>query len=141
MQDRYPNPITFLTVTKTAVQAALALGCKVEQIAKSLVFQTDSGEPILIITSGINRVDEGQVAKIINKQILKADADFCKKVTGFTIGGIPPYGHVEKIETYIDEDLINEKEIWAAAGKDNSVFKLTPKELKEKTGGRIIKVN
>lgn len=141
MQDRYPNSVVFSTPTKTAVEAARALGCKVEQIAKSLIFKDQSGKAVLVITGGANRVDEKYVSKIINKNISKADADFCKRESGFTIGGIPPYGHIKPIETYIDEDLVREKEIWAAAGRDTAVFKLTARELVEKTGGKVIKVS
>jgi prolyl-tRNA editing enzyme YbaK/EbsC (Cys-tRNA(Pro) deacylase) len=94
----------------------------------------------LIITSGSNRVNEKAVKEYTGEKLEKADADFVLKHTGFAIGGVPPVGHAAPITTYIDEDLMQYDEIWAAAGTPNSVFKLTPEILLEITKGRIIKV-
>ena len=80
------------------------------------------------------------IAKYIGEKIEKADAEFAKEVTGFTIGGIPPLGHVQKITTYIDEDLLQYKELWAAAGMPNAVFSLTPKALKELSIGEVVSI-
>ena len=105
--------------TRTAQEAANTIGCTVSQIAKSLIFKGKTSQnPILIITSGTNRV---------NEKVGKADADFVSEHTDFAIGGIPPIGHKNPITTFIDEDLMQYDEIWAAAGTPNSVFKLTPK--------------
>jgi prolyl-tRNA editing enzyme YbaK/EbsC (Cys-tRNA(Pro) deacylase) len=127
--------------TRTAKEAADAIGCGVAQIAKSLVFKAKhTKRPILVIASGVNRVDEKKVAQFIGEPIEKADADFVRKRTGFAIGGVAPVGHLEKIETFIDEDLFGYEEIWAAAGTPHAVFRLTPGELKKLTGGRITSI-
>ncbi|MGI6537211.1 MAG: YbaK/EbsC family protein [Caldicoprobacterales bacterium] len=131
----------FSDSTRTAQEAADVIGCTVGQIAKSLIFKgKTSQKPILIITSGSNRVNEKAVKEYTGEKLEKADADFVLKHTGFAIGGVPPVGHAAPITTYIDEDLMQYDEIWAAAGTPNSVFKLTPEILLEITKGRIIKV-
>jgi prolyl-tRNA editing enzyme YbaK/EbsC (Cys-tRNA(Pro) deacylase) len=125
--------------TRTAEEAAKSIGCEVGQIVKSLLFRTKSSQrPILILASGINRVNEKAVAKHIGEEIGKADADFTREVTGFAIGGIPPIGHKQPIETYIDEDLLQHQEVWAAAGTPNAVFNLEAKALQDLTQGKII---
>lgn len=128
----YNNIIEFSNLTRTAKEAADQIGCTVAQIAKSIVFKNEDGEAVLVIVSGINRVDDKKL------KLFKANADFVKERTGFVIGGVPPYGHKSKITTFIDEDLRNYSEIWASAGKSNSVFKTNFEELVEKTGGKII---
>lgn len=135
------NVVEFPESTRTAQEAANALGCTVGQIAKSLIFKGQTSQkPILIIASGANRVNEKLVKEYIGEKLEKADADFVMEHTGFAIGGVPPVGHKTPITTYIDEDLMQYDEIWAAAGTPNSVFKLTPKILAEITKGTIIKV-
>jgi prolyl-tRNA editing enzyme YbaK/EbsC (Cys-tRNA(Pro) deacylase) len=135
------NVTEFPESTRTAQEAADAIGCTVGQIAKSLIFKgKTSQKPILIITSGANRVNEKKVKEYIGEKLGKADADFVREHTGFAIGGVPPVGHIKPITTYIDEDLMQYDEIWAAAGTPNSVFKLTPRILADMTKGRIIKV-
>jgi len=127
--------------TRTAKEAADAIGCGVAQIAKSLVFKAKhTKRPILVIASGANRVNENKVAQLIGEPIEKADADFVRKRTGFAIGGVAPVGHLEEIETLIDENLLGYEEIWAAAGTPHAVFRLTPEQLKKITGGRITSV-
>ncbi len=127
--------------TRTSAEAAQAVGCKVEQIAKSLIFQTRiNHRPILVIASGPNRVNEKKIAELISEPIGKADADFVRQHTGFVIGGVPPVGHLEKLEIFIDEDLLQYGEIWAAAGSPHAVFKLTPPDLVKMTGGRVTSV-
>lgn len=127
--------------TRTAKDAAAAIGCRVEQIAKSVVFQrADSGEPVLVIASGPNRVDERLVASHLNAGIAKADADFVRTITGFAIGGIPPLGHDIPIQTLVDEDLLRLDTIWAAAGTPHAVFSIDPRRLVEATGGQVIAV-
>ena len=127
--------------TKTAQQAAETIGCEVAQILKSLIFMTkESHLPLLVLASGVNRVDAKKIEQEMGEKILKADADFTKKVTGFTIGGIPPFGHPEKITTFVDKDLFQYEEIWAAAGMPNAVFCLSAKALKELDLGKVIEV-
>lgn len=127
--------------TRTAQQAADAIGCLVGQIAKSLIFKLkNSGEPILIIASGKNRVNEKCIAEICGEQIEKADAEFVLAHTGFAIGGIPPVGHTTLIKTLIDQDLMSYDVIWAAAGTPNAVFKLLPADLVKITQGRVISI-
>ena len=125
--------------TRTSADAARAVGCQVGQIAKSLVFRGETTQrPILVIASGSNRVNEKRVGKLISETLGKADADFVRQKTGFVIGGVPPVGHAEKLEVFIDEDLLQYSEIWAAAGTPNAVFKLTPSDLVRMTEGRVI---
>lgn len=124
--------------TRSSAEAAQAVGCQVGQIAKSLVFKTQRTQrPILVIASGANRVDESKLARLVGEPLVKADADFVRERTGFAIGGVPPVGHLETLETYIDEDLFIYKEIWAAAGTPHAVFRLTPADLVRMTGGSI----
>jgi len=130
----YNNIIEFTNSTRTAQEAADQIGCSVAQIAKSLVFKDENDSPILVIASGINRVDSDRL------KLFKADADYVKEKTGFVIGGVPPWGHKEKIKTFIDEDLKQYDKIWASSGKTNAVFELTFEELVKETGGQVIKV-
>ncbi len=127
--------------TRSAAEAAAAIGCGVGQIAKSLVFKTkQSGSAVLVITSGKNRVDEKKLSGHLGEPIERADADFVREKTGFAIGGVPPVGHSAKLETFIDEDLLQFESIWAAAGTPNAVFQLVPRELVQMTGGRVERV-
>jgi prolyl-tRNA editing enzyme YbaK/EbsC (Cys-tRNA(Pro) deacylase) len=113
----------------------------VAEIAKSLLFRArDSGRPVLVVASGVNRVDEKKVAALIGEKIARADADFVRETTGFAIGGVPPVGHATAPVTLIDADLMAFETIWAAAGTPNAVFKLTPAALVELTGGRVAEV-
>ena len=129
------------TSTRTAKDAAQSIGCDVGQIVKSLIFRTKyTNNPILILASGANLVNEKTIAQQIGEEITKADADFTREVTGFAIGGIPPIGHKQPIKTYIDKDLLLYKEIWAAAGTPNAVFNLNPAMLESLTGGKIITI-
>jgi prolyl-tRNA editing enzyme YbaK/EbsC (Cys-tRNA(Pro) deacylase) len=127
--------------TRTAQQAADAVGCTLGQITKSLIFKGQvTGKPILVLTSGINRVDEARISTYAKEPIGRADPDFVRTATGFAIGGIPPVAHTQQMETYLDEDLMQYKSIWAAAGTPNSLFELTPAALKTMTGGRVARV-
>lgn len=128
--------------TRSAAEAAAAIGCKVEQIAKSLVFKTQqTGQPVLIIASGGNRVKEKKVETVLGERLDKADADFVRAQTGFAIGGVPPVGHAAAVKIPIDADLLQHEEIWAAAGTPFAVFRLTPEELVKMTGGRVIAIS
>src|SRR5512135_1827158 len=127
--------------TRTSADAAQAVGCNVGQIAKSLIFQGKiSNKPILVIASGSNRVNEKRIAEMISESIGKADADFVRQHTGFAIGGVPPVGHLEKLEIFIDEDLLKHEEIWAAVVRPHAVFRLTHPDLIKMTGGRVTSV-
>lgn len=126
--------------THTAQQAADALKCSVSQIAKSLIFKSDSGKPVLVVASGSNRVDETKIANLLGESIGKADADFVKESTGYTIGGVPPFAFANSITTFIDEDLLKFDTIWAAAGANNSVFALNPSDLVDLTSGQVTDV-
>lgn len=127
--------------TRTAAEAAAAIGCDVAQIAKSILFRArDSGRPVLVIASGVNRVDEKAVANLLGEKPGKADADFVRRETGFVIGGVPPLGHDKPIFTLIDEDLLAFDEIWAAAGTPFAVFRLDPHSLAGLTGGKVARV-
>ncbi|HOJ92992.1 MAG TPA: YbaK/EbsC family protein [Dictyoglomaceae bacterium] len=134
--------LEFSESTKTSEEAAKAIGCSVGQIAKSIIFKGKTSEkPILVIASGLNRVNEKKLAEIIGEEIEKANANFVREKTGFVIGGVPPFGHKEKILTFIDEDLMKYEFIWAAAGTPNSVFKIKPEELVKITKGSIISLS
>jgi Cys-tRNA(Pro) deacylase len=133
--------IELQSTTRTSAEAAQAVGCRVEQIAKSIVFQgKNTQKPILVIASGPNRVNEKKIAEFISEPLGKADADYVRKRTGFVIGGVPPIGHLEKLDIFIDEDLLQYEEIWAAAGNPNAVFMLTPSDLIKMTGGRVVSI-
>jgi prolyl-tRNA editing enzyme YbaK/EbsC (Cys-tRNA(Pro) deacylase) len=127
--------------TRTSKDAAEAVGCKVEQIAKSIVFQgKQSGKPILVVASGSNRIDEKKLRDLVSEPVKKGDADFVRRQTGFVIGGVPPVGHVNPLDIFIDEDLLKYDEIWAAAGTPHAVFKLTPGELVRIARGKVVNI-
>jgi len=134
--------IEFEQTTRTSAEAAQAVGCAVGQIAKSLVFKgKQSGKATLVIASGANRVDEKKLRELAGEKVEKPDADFVRSRTGFVIGGVPPVGHAEPLETLIDEALMQYESIWAAAGTPNAVFKLTPADLVQMTGGRVVSIS
>lgn len=127
---------------RTAADAAGAVGCRVDQIAKSLVFRLRaSGRPLLVVTSGAHRVDEAKVAALVGEPLERADAAFVRAQTGFAIGGVAPIGHTKPVLTLIDEHLLGFEEIWAAAGHPNTVFRLTPTDLVRMTRGRVAAVS
>lgn len=140
-----PDPDTievrrFPEGTRTAADAAAAVGCDVAQIVKSLVFTAD-GEPVLVLTSGANRVDTAKVADELGvDHVGKADADLVRRATGFAIGGTPPFGHPSPLRTVVDRDLLAHDEVWAAAGSPDSVFPLAPRTLVERSGGTVTDV-
>ena len=131
--------VEYAESTKTAQQAADAIGCELGQIAKSLVFKSKD-QPILFLVSGKNKLNVEKVSKALKIEIKKADASFVKEATGFSIGGIPPVAHQTKMDTYIDQDLLGYKEVWAAAGMPFSVFKLESRMLQPLTNGKVIEV-
>jgi prolyl-tRNA editing enzyme YbaK/EbsC (Cys-tRNA(Pro) deacylase) len=127
--------------TRTAQEAAERAGCELGQIVKSLVFRgKTSGKPILVLTSGANRVEEKLISEYAGEAIGRADADFVRAVTGFAIGGIPPIGHSTKMETYLDEDFLQFSVIWAAAGTPNAIFELKTEDLQKMTDAKTTKV-
>ena len=127
--------------TRTAAEAAAAIGCEVGQIAKSILFRTRDGDrAVLVIASGINRADVKAVADLLGEKLGKADADFVGSETGFAIGGVPPVGHDKPIGIFIDEDLLAFDTVWAAAGTPFAVFRLDPRSLAALTGGQVANV-
>ncbi len=127
--------------TRTAQEAADRAGCELGQIVKSMIFKgKTSNKPILVLTSGANRVDEKRIREYAGEAIGKADADFVRAVTGFAIGGVPPLGHVQKMETYIDEDFLQYQTVWAAAGTPNAIFELPTDVLQKITDGKTVRV-
>ena len=127
--------------TRTAKEAALAVGCQVAQIAKSIIFQgRESKQPVLVIASGINRIDEAKIGVMVEEKIAQAKPEFVRDKTGYAIGGVPPLAHNEPITTIIDQDLLQYDRIWAAAGTPKAVFRLTPDQLVRATGGLVAEV-
>ena len=132
----------FAESTRSAAEAATAIGCQVGQIAKSLVFRgRTSDRPLLVIASGQNRVDLAKLAPLVEEAAGRADADFVRARTGFTIGGVPPLGHAQALTTVVDQDLMAFREVWAAAGTPNAVFRLSPADLVRITAGKIADIN
>jgi prolyl-tRNA editing enzyme YbaK/EbsC (Cys-tRNA(Pro) deacylase) len=133
-------PVMLDDAARTAQQAADALGIAVGQIAKSIIFRRKSdGAAVLVVTSGDRRVDEKKVDAIVGRTG-RADADFVKAKTGYSIGGVSPVGHAEKPVTLIDRELFRFDEIWAAAGHPHGVFKLRPQDLERLTGAPVADV-
>ncbi len=123
--------VEFEETTRTAQDAANTIGCQVAQIVKSLLFIVD-GQPVMALVSGVNRLDERKLAALRGvgrKQVERADADAAKAATGFSIGGVPPFGHASRLPVYVDEDLTRFDVVWAAAGTPFAVFAITPAEL------------
>jgi len=126
---------------RTAAEAAAAVGCHVRQIAKSIIFMTrHSRRPVLVVTSGANRVNEATLATLVGEPLERATADFVREQTGFAIGGVPPLGHRQRVETFLDLELMSLEEIWAAAGHPNALFRVTPEELLQMSGARVVSV-
>jgi prolyl-tRNA editing enzyme YbaK/EbsC (Cys-tRNA(Pro) deacylase) len=128
--------VEFEQSTKTSADAATAVGCTVAQIAKSIMLKTvKDRKPVLVIASGINRVDEKKVGALLGEKVKSADADFVMANAGVAPGGVAPVGHKVAPIIVLDQDLKNYDVIWAAAGTPNAVFQLTWKDLVEITGG------
>ena len=116
--------------TRTAVDAAKAVGCEVEQIVKSLVFVA-GGKPVVALVSGGNRLDEHRLAAVAGEPVTKADAQTARAATGYAIGGVPPFGHATAVPVFMDRDLMGHGVVWAAAGRPDSVFEISPGRLRE----------
>ena len=127
--------------TRTAQEAADSVGCQVAQIAKSLVFRDKAtGDPVLVIASGTNRVDVKKIRAATGLKLGRADGNYVKEKVGFAIGGVPPAGHIQPLETLLDPDLKQYDVIWAAAGTPFAVFRLQPADLQPLTGGRWVEL-
>jgi prolyl-tRNA editing enzyme YbaK/EbsC (Cys-tRNA(Pro) deacylase) len=127
--------------TRTAGEAAQAVGCQLGQIVKSLVFRgAHSGQAVLVETSGANRVSEAHLAEHVGEPVRMASAEFVRQHTGFAIGGVPPLAHAQPLRTFIDRDLMSYQEVWAAAGTPQALFALTPQQLVELTRGEVIDI-
>lgn len=128
--------------TRTAKEAAEAVGCSVAQIAKSIVFEASgSGRAVLVVASGVNRVNEAVIASRLGEPIERASPEFVREATGFAIGGVPPCGHVRPLVTFIDGDLLALDVIWAAAGTPNAVFQIEPAHLVQLTDGAVLDIS
>ena len=128
--------------TRTAEEAAAACGCEVAAIVKSLVFAGhQSGEPLLLLVSGANRVDEALAGAEIGEAIIRPDGKAVRAWTGFAIGGIPPFGHARILKTYMDEDLLRHERVWAAAGTPSTIFPIDPHVLARVTGARVARLS
>jgi prolyl-tRNA editing enzyme YbaK/EbsC (Cys-tRNA(Pro) deacylase) len=121
--------------TRSSAEAASALGCSVAQIAKSVVFRSGSGRPVLVVASGANRVDERKVEALLGDRLLRADAGYVRERTGFAIGGVAPIAHATPPHVFLDDDLFAFDRVYAAAGTPFAIFALTPAELEALTGG------
>lgn len=116
--------------TRTAADAAMAVGCDVGQIAKSIVFRgVITNRTILVIASGINRISETKLAAAVGEQVVKAEAEFVRSQTGFAIGGVAPVAHLKKLDTFLDEDLLRYEHVWAAAGTPHAVIRMSRSDL------------
>jgi prolyl-tRNA editing enzyme YbaK/EbsC (Cys-tRNA(Pro) deacylase) len=126
--------------TRSAAEAAAAIGCDISQIVKSLVFRAVTrDEPVLVLASGADRVDEGRLTEIVGP-IEQATAKFVRDRTGFAIGGVPPVGHISQLPTYLDEHLLDHDLVWAAAGTPRAVFPIGPQELVHVTWAKVVSV-
>jgi prolyl-tRNA editing enzyme YbaK/EbsC (Cys-tRNA(Pro) deacylase) len=125
--------------TRTAADAAAAIGCEVAQIAKSIVFRgAESNRAIIVIASGSNRVDESRVARAAGEALARADGTWIKENVGYAIGGVPPVGHLGQPRVFFDADLLQYDVVWGAAGTPNAVFEVAPGELLRATRGEIV---
>jgi len=128
------NVVEFEQPTRTSADAAAAIGCSVAEIAKSVVFRGKaSGQAIVVVASGTNRVSEEKVAAMVGEALARADAEFVRAATGYVIGGVAPIGHAQPVKLLLDGDLRQFAKVWAAGGTPHTVFPLTPEELRQVT--------
>ena len=123
--------------TRTATDAARAVGCELGQIVKSLVFVA-AGKPVVALVSGSNRLDETKLAAVAGNPVAKADAETARVATGYAIGGVPPFGHATDVPVFMDRDLLGYRVVWAAAGRPDSVFEIEPSRLRELSGAEVV---
>ncbi|MBX2805468.1 MAG: YbaK/EbsC family protein [Hyphomicrobiales bacterium] len=127
--------------TRTAADAAVACGCEVGQIVKSLLFRgVDSCKPIMVLVSGSNRLNEKAIAEVLGEQLERPDAAYVREVTGYAIGGVPPFGYETPVSALIDRDLLQYEVVWAAAGTPRAVFSVASTALADAVGAQIIQV-
>jgi prolyl-tRNA editing enzyme YbaK/EbsC (Cys-tRNA(Pro) deacylase) len=127
--------------TRTAQEAAAAVGCDVAQIVKSLIFRSVVGDQaVLVLVSGADRVDEDRLAEVIGEQVERATADFVRTRTGYAIGGVPPLGHIQPVVTLVDRHLLDQTLVWAAAGTPRAVFSIEPADLLRITAAEVVSV-
>jgi prolyl-tRNA editing enzyme YbaK/EbsC (Cys-tRNA(Pro) deacylase) len=122
--------------TRSAEDAARAIGCDVGQIVKSLVFVA-AGRPVVALVSGGNRLDPLRLEALAGGPVLKADPDTVRMATGYSIGGVPPFGHATPVPVFMDEDLARKPVVWAAAGRPDTVFAVTPERLRQLSGAVV----
>jgi len=123
--------------TRTATDAARAVGCDVAQIVKSLVFVA-GGRPVIALVSGANRLDEKRLAAAAGEPVIKADAETARNATGYAIGGVPPFGHATEVPVFMDRYLLGHAVVWAAAGRPDSVFEIAPERLRELSQAMVL---
>ncbi len=123
--------------TRTATDAARAVGCDVGQIVKSLVFVA-GGRPVVALVSGGNRLDEGRLGAVAGTPVAKADATIAREATGYAIGGVPPFDHATDVPVFMDRDLLGYDSVWAAAGRPDSVFEIRPERLRELSNATVV---
>ena len=136
-----PEVVELERTARSAAEAADALGIRVAQIVKSLVFRgRQTGRPVLVLAGGANRVDPNKFSRLLSEPVEMGDAAYVREKTGFAIGAVPPVGHAERPEAFVDEDLLLEGEVWASAGHTHAVFGLESAELVRLTGARVVAV-
>jgi prolyl-tRNA editing enzyme YbaK/EbsC (Cys-tRNA(Pro) deacylase) len=129
---------TMAQSTHTAEQAAAACGCALGQIVKSLIFRTKIGKhPILVLVSGVHKVDVAKLEAAVGSTLERADAAFVRDTTGFAIGGVPPFGHATPLKTFLDEALLSHALVYAAAGNPLAIFSIEPETLVKATGAFV----
>jgi len=127
--------VEFEQPTRTSADAAAAIGCSVAEIAKSIVFRgANSGQAVVVVASGGNRVSESKVSEKVGEPLARADGDFVRAATGYAIGGVPPLGYSQPVKLVLDQDLKRFEKVWAAGGTPFSVFPLQPDQLRRLTG-------
>jgi prolyl-tRNA editing enzyme YbaK/EbsC (Cys-tRNA(Pro) deacylase) len=123
--------------TRTATDAARAVGCELGQIVKSLVFMA-AGRPVVALVSGSNRLDEDRLGRVAGLPVAKAAAEVARASTGYSIGGVPPFGHATEVPVFMDRDLLGYDMVWAAAGRPDSVFEIDPRRLRELSNATVL---
>jgi prolyl-tRNA editing enzyme YbaK/EbsC (Cys-tRNA(Pro) deacylase) len=127
--------------TRTAPEAAAAVGCELGAIVKSLVMRgTSTDTPVLALVSGDNRADVALIEAVLDEPVERPDATYVREVTGYAIGGIPPVGHPEPVRTVMDEDLLRFATVWAAAGHPHAVFPIAPQDLAKAAGATVLRL-
>jgi prolyl-tRNA editing enzyme YbaK/EbsC (Cys-tRNA(Pro) deacylase) len=132
--------VAFDQSTHTAQEAADAIGCALAQIAKSIIFRSQSGKAVLVIASGVNKVDEKKIRALLGEKVERASPDFVKEMTGYEVGGVPPLGHARPCTVFLDEDLKAYPTLWAAGGTATAVFEIGFTRLAEVSGATVADV-